>query len=74
MKLNKLFYSFIFTVLFVVQLFADPPMPPPDPGDGTGGTGPGSQSAPIDMYVIFLAIVAVVFIIHFVRKHQKNIV
>lgn len=73
MKFNKLFLAWVFTLFSVINVFADPPIPPPDPGDGTGGSGPGSASAPIDMYVFVLLIVAITFIIYYVKKHQKKI-
>lgn len=75
MKFNKLFFSLVFTLLCVVQVLADPPLPPPpiDPGDGTGGTGPGGTSSPIDMYIYILALVGLIFIIYFTKKRQKNL-
>ncbi len=74
MKIKKLFYSLLFTLLFSITALAnDPPMPPPDPGGGTGGGGTGSPSAPIDMYIYALIFVGIMFILYYANKTQKNI-
>ena len=46
--------------------------PPPPPQEETGG-GPGTkEDVPVDMYVIFLAIIAVMFIVYFVRQYNNK--
>ena len=47
---------------------------PPDPDPGQGGTGgPGAVTTPIDIYTISLAILAITFIIYFVKKYNKKL-
>ena len=76
MKYYKLFYSFLFTILFAVKSFAEnPPMPPPiDPNNpgGSGGSGTGSIASPIDMYVYVLGIVAILIIALYAKTIHKR--
>ena len=45
---------------------------PPDPGGGGGTVGPGSAVSPIDMYVYVLAVVGIIFILYYLKTHQKK--
>lgn len=67
----------IFILLLISSfVYADDTPPCPGcPGGNTGGVGPGKEASPIDMYVYILAIVAILFIVHFAKKYraQKSI-
>jgi len=67
------------TILLVVFFFAkvwyaQVPCPTcPPGGGGVGGTNPGArQSVPIDMYVFFLAIAAILMIVYFAKKYKTQ--
>ncbi|MCS3530823.1 signal peptidase [Chryseobacterium sp. JUb7] len=64
--INKLVYAFFFLSVLLINA------QPPDPGGGGGGVGPGVPSAPIDMYVYVLGIVAVMFIAFFTKKYKNQ--
>lgn len=64
--INKLIFTFFFlTILFVAAQ-------PPNPGGGAGGTTPGAPSAPIDMYVYLLAVIAIMLIIFFSKRYAPK--
>lgn len=67
--LNKLVSIFFLFVIFIVNAQKQPPAP-----DGSetsrGIVGPGAPASPIDMYVIGLAIIAVMLIIFFTKKYN----
>lgn len=65
--LNKTILSLVLLVLGVLVNAQTPPPPQEESGDV------GGISQPVDMYVIWLAIVAVAFIIYFVKQNQKRI-
>lgn len=64
--------AFIFVM--GVLLNAQPPCPtcPPGGGGGVGGTNPEAASAPIDMYVYVLGILAILIISYYSKKIQKK--
>ena len=66
-KINKLKYIFALVLAFcmtgiVNAQWSDPNTP------GEGPEGDGSLRSPIDMYVIWLAAVAIIFIVFFAKK------
>lgn len=67
----KIFTIFLFSVSNL--LFAgDPPVPG---GGGGGSTGPGgAPQNSIDMYLIWLAVVAVVAVIYLFKTNKKQLV
>lgn len=73
MKMIYKIYALIL-ITFSNFLLADTPQMPV-PGDGGGGsTGPGgAPENPIDMYLVWLALAAVVTIFYFVKKQKKQL-
>lgn len=74
--LNKTFLSFVlfFGVLLNAQTDSSAPAPPVPQAAGEGGSGDiGGISQPIDMYVIWLAVIAIMFIVCYVKKSNKKI-
>ena len=75
--LNKTFLSIVVVfigVLLNAQTETATAEVPPIPQETGGGSGDiGGISQPVDMYVIWLGIVAVAFIIYFVKQNQKRI-
>ena len=73
--LNRTFLSLILFlgVLINAQTQTEtssmPTLPPP--GEETGEIGGISQ--PIDMYVIWLAVIAMLFIVYYVKQNNKKI-
>ncbi|MCW3161929.1 signal peptidase [Chryseobacterium oryctis] len=69
--INKLVLSLF---LFIATLgYADTPvLPPPGEDDGGGTTGPGVPASPIDMYIIGLAIVAIMLTVFFAKKYKAQ--
>lgn len=72
-KKIKYIYTTILIFLFNLSLFAgfddgggDVPPNPPGPGDG-------APASPIDMYIPMLIILAVIFIVFYIRKRRINI-
>lgn len=64
---NKLVLGVLITLGALLSGQMLPPPPPPQEEAG----GPGTP-APVDMYVIFLAIIAVMFIVYFVRQYNNK--
>lgn len=46
-------------------------VPPPPLAEESAG-GEGAMPSPVDMYVVFLAIIAVMFIVYFVRQYNNK--
>lgn len=67
----KTFLSFFVLVLGVLTNAQTPPANMPPPQEESGDIGGISQ--PIDMYVVLLAVVAVAFIIYFVKQNNRKI-
>lgn len=67
---NKLNLMFL-TVLGAVLYGQGTVPPPPPPAEETGGPG-APQNVPVDMYVIFLAVIAVMFIVYFVKQYNNK--
>ncbi len=66
---NKLVLGVLITLGALLSGQMLPPPPPPQEESG----GPGTQEdVPVDMYVIFLAIIAVMFIVYFVRQYNNK--
>lgn len=66
---NKLVLGVLITLGALLSGQMLPPPPPPQEESG----GPGAQEdVPVDMYVIFLAIIAVMFIVYFVRQYNNK--
>jgi hypothetical protein len=69
-KKIKYIYATVLILLFNVFAFAqmegDPDMPTPGEGDG-------SPASPIDMYIPLLIVLAVLFIVWYVRKRRIQI-
>lgn len=70
----------IFTVLFFavsnLVLAGDPPVPngPINNGGGGGTTGTGSApDNPIDMYLVWLGIIAIISIFYLAKQNSKRI-
>lgn len=57
-----------------VICFGAPPQPgSTNPGTGgAGGTTPGAPASPIDVYVYFLGIAAVLIIAYFAKKYKTQ--
>ena len=76
MKKNILrLLSTLFLLFCNVFLYGEDPVPPSPyarPGDGDTGT-PGAPASPIDMYIPLLIILAVLFIVWYVRKRRIQI-
>ena len=71
--MKKIFKLFLGALVLLSNTLLHAQAPPP-PGGGNGGTTPESASAPIDMYVYVLVIIAITFIVYFSKKYQKKIV
>lgn len=46
--------------------------PPPPPQEETSPDIGAPEDVPVDMYLIFLAIIAVMFIVYFVRQYNNK--
>ncbi|MGV4414526.1 signal peptidase [Chryseobacterium sp. T1] len=73
----KIFTVFFFAVSNLL-LAGDPPVPngPINNGTGTGGGTTGTGSAPdnpIDMYLVWLGIIAIISIFYLAKKNSKRI-
>lgn len=66
---NKLVLGVLITLGGVLSGQMLPPPPPPQQESGGPGT---KEDVPVDMYVIFLAIIAVMFIVYFVRQYNNK--
>lgn len=68
--INKL----VLSALFLFTMLMNGQMPQPtDPDEGGGTTGPGSSpSAPIDMYILGLSVIAIIFIVFYTRKYKAQ--
>ncbi|GAA5094346.1 hypothetical protein GCM10023210_25910 [Chryseobacterium ginsengisoli] len=65
--INKLVYVFFLLTVFLIN--AQPSQPSQPPAGGVGGSGTGAPASPIDMYVYALGIIAVMFIAFFNKKY-----
>ncbi len=68
-NITKFRYTVLFTLLNVLA-FAQPPIPG---GGGAGASGTGAAASPIDMYVYFLAAIAILFTAYFAKKYTKQL-
>ncbi len=62
--------TLLLLVLPVINIFAQVP-PPPDYGEDAGV--PGAPSTPVDQYVVFLAVFAVMFAAYYIWQQRKLI-
>ena len=69
--LNKLLF---FLFLAIGTIYKAQVVDPPSPPGGGGGVGPGTPASPIDMYVYLLGLIAVLFMLYYQRKLNKNII
>lgn len=59
-------------LLFLYVTLSHAQTDPPPPGGGTGSVGTGQRASSVDMYVYVLAIVAILFIVHFAKKYRAQ--
>lgn len=69
--MKNIFKIFVTAFVFLGNFLLNAQAPPP-PGGGGGGTTPETAAAPIDMYVYILAIAAILFIMLYAKKLQKE--
>lgn len=66
--IDKVLYSLVLFVSFVLNAQTQTPPPPGEESSDVGGI-----SQPVNMYVIALAVVAVMFIIYFAKQNNKKV-
>lgn len=70
-KFKKIFYG-LYVTLLTVHLYKAPPPAPPPPGGGGGGTTPEAPASPIDMYIVYLGVIAIFFILYHFYKYRER--
>lgn len=72
--MKTIFKTFVLAFFTVSNLVFAEDIPIPDGNDGGGTHGPGRVAEnPIDMYLVWLGVVAIITIFYIVRKNRKQL-